>query len=219
MIVLITQDALPFDRTWLATLVNALLQEDDIAGVYGRHLPYPNAPLCIQRDILGHFERMAGQPPVMRAAPHMDEATRQALHFFSNNNSAIRRSVWEKIPLPDVEFGEDQVWAERVVAAGYAKAYAHDAVVYHSHDYGVVETFRRQVTESTYYRRQFGYRLVDSPLHIPVISYHLSQSDLDYARQHPERWRLRDVIRSAPLNVARVAGQYVGGRGKGPDQA
>jgi hypothetical protein len=30
---------------------------------------------------------------------------------YSDNNSAMARAVWQEIPYPEVEWGEDQVWA------------------------------------------------------------------------------------------------------------
>jgi cellulose synthase/poly-beta-1,6-N-acetylglucosamine synthase-like glycosyltransferase len=50
-------------------------------------------------------------------------------------NSCIRRQAWERIPFPEIDFGEDQAWAFEVQKAGLATGYAAEAVVRHSHDY------------------------------------------------------------------------------------
>ena len=63
--------------------------------------------------------------------------------WFSNNASAIRRSVFERFPFPDVEFAEDQGWASTVLRAGFRTALVNDSVVLHSHDYGPWENLRR----------------------------------------------------------------------------
>jgi len=43
----------------------------------------------------------------------------------------------------DLILGEDMEFAARAVLAGYANAYCSEAAVFHSHDYGFEETFKR----------------------------------------------------------------------------
>ena len=62
--------------------------------------------------------------------------------LFSNTNSAIRRSVWEKIKLPEMLKSEDQEWAKRALLAGYKIVYDSEAVVYHSHNYTLKKVFQ-----------------------------------------------------------------------------
>lgn len=40
------------------------------------------------------------------------------MHFYSDNNSAMARSVWKEIPYPEVDWGEDAVWAWGALQAG-----------------------------------------------------------------------------------------------------
>ena len=63
-------------------------------------------------------------------------------YFFSNVSSVLRRSVWQQFPFPEVEFAEDQLWARRVLEAGYQTAYRADSLVYHSHGYGPWPNFQ-----------------------------------------------------------------------------
>ena len=137
----LTQDALPIDEFWLYNLVSLLEAYQNAAGAFGRHIARPDASPFTKRDISEHFSRFDVFPvavskstdPGRWVAP--DTGWQQLLHFYSDNNSCLRRSVWEKIPLPDVTFGEDQIWANQVIEAGYEKVYARAASVYHSHDY------------------------------------------------------------------------------------
>jgi len=162
-VALITHDALPAHDTWLSLMVSPMIENEKIAGVFGRHLPYPQASPLVKRDITLHFDHLATWPNPIglfdadRYA--RDQGYRQVLHFFSDNNSCLRKSVWEKIPYPDVNFAEDQIWAQKIIEAGYLKAFANDARVFHSHDYGVIELLRRSFDESTAFLRLFGYRL------------------------------------------------------------
>lgn len=161
-VIFITQDACPADRHWLSALVKMADSDTRIAGVFGRHIAYPQSSPFTAAELVAHFAGFAKQPIVSLDDPERyvhDTGYRQFLHFFSDNNALIRRSVWEQIPYPDVDFAEDQVWAQRVIEAGWKKAYCHDAAVFHSHDYGPLGRLRRSFDESLALHRLFGYRL------------------------------------------------------------
>jgi hypothetical protein len=87
-----------------------------------------------------------------------DVGWRRFMHFFSDNNSCLRRSVWEKHPYPEIEFGEDQAWADLIIKAGYSKVYAPTACVYHSHEFTLEQTAERKEIEREFFRSYFGYR-------------------------------------------------------------
>ena len=162
-VVLITQDALPFDNNWLYELVSAADANPNIAGAFGRHIAYPQSSIFTARDLKLHFDGFAAAPSVVCLDDiHRYEnevGYRQFLHFFSNNNSCLRKDVWNEIPFPEVDFAEDQIWAKKVIEAGYKKAYADKAIVYHSHDFAIWETFRRSFDEASAFYRLFGYIL------------------------------------------------------------
>ncbi|WP_063991801.1 glycosyltransferase family 2 protein [Ensifer sp. Root142] len=164
----LTHDAEPVDENWLVNLVSSAEQDPAIAGVFGRHIAYETASPFTKNDLDKHFAGFLAHPlvvsrdlnPVRYAT---DVGWRQMLHYYSDNNSLLRRSVWEHLPYPDVEFAEDQIWARTVIEAGYRKAYAPNAVVYHSHDYGIVEQLRRAFDESRNFTKYFGYKLSPGP--------------------------------------------------------
>ena len=101
-----------------------------------------------KRQIKDHFESLDGLPVAVsrdtdkKAWRAKDVRWRQRLHYYSDNNSCLRRSVWKKIPYPEVDYGEDQVWADKIIAAGYQKVYVRTATVLHSHDYDEAENFK-----------------------------------------------------------------------------
>lgn len=212
----LTQDALPADRFWLAELVRTTEATDNIAGTFGRHVAYPGSNPFVARNLDRHFAGFARGPTVVtrldnRERWDTDRRYRQRLHFFSNNNSCIRRTVWEEIPFPNVDFAEDQIWAQKVLEAGYAKAYANNAVVFHSHNYSVIDTARRSFDESRALRRLFGYRTCPTLLHLLARSGRDTLEDWGYAISQPAVQRKMTWLFKSPLlNVSRQLGFYVG---------
>ena len=115
----------------------------------------------------------------------------------------MRRSVWEKIPYPETEFAEDQVWAFQVVSAGYEKIYADQAIVYHSHDYDEKHTEERAFTNAKFHLKQFGYEPVSSETAEHLLSDE-NGKDLGYADIHGVETAVTE--RRLKLNAARIAG-------------
>lgn len=143
--VFLTQDALPYDETWLQKLVSAFKNDPEIGGVFGKHLPYENALPVEKHTIINHFDKYIGdtwQKIKITDIEHFKLHTGWYI-FFSNNNSAIRKSLFKELKFSEVEMSEDQNFAKEMLLKGYAKAYAHDAIVYHSHRYTMKEILKR----------------------------------------------------------------------------
>ncbi|WP_265258436.1 glycosyltransferase family 2 protein [Verminephrobacter aporrectodeae] len=215
-LVFLTQDARPASAHWLNHLVAACAAEDDVAGAFGPHRAHPHARHVTHRELDQHFAGFGDQLSVVRLQDRArfaaDPGYRQWLHFFSSNNACIRRSVWERLPLPDVAFAEDQTWALRAIEAGYGKAYAPEAAVYHSHDFGVWETLQRNFDEARCFRVHFGYRGQDSMLRALASALQLARRDARWLREAGLRGaRLcRNALYMGGIECARIAGQYLG---------
>lgn len=161
----ITQDAMPATQHWATDIVKMMRAVPDAAGLFGRHIGYPDHPFFVRQEMTTHFQNMMKFPLVL--SKHTDPERwesgdigwRQFLHFYSDNNSAMRRAVWNEIPYPEVNYGEDQVWARDIIEAGYSKIYAPTATVYHSHDYDPEQTYKRSKTEGAFFYEYFGYEL------------------------------------------------------------
>jgi rhamnosyltransferase len=212
----LTHDALPADRNWLRAIIEAVEQSPEIAGAFGRHIASAGASAFTARDLEAHFDRFRDHPPVVSRKTDPDRYEndprwRQFLHFYSDNNSCLRRSIWEKIPYPDVEFAEDQIWAHRVIEAGYSKAYADNAVVHHSHDYGTLERFQRAFDESSAFRVLFGYSLCGTPFKaLRAMGWHVRR-DIAFARKNDIG--IGATARQLGQGIAQVAGQMTGTHG------
>ena len=143
-LVFLTQDATPATDDWLENLLAPLVADPLVVGAYSRHTPRPSCHPMEWRRIVE--EELTGRPDsrVNSRVENPDYSRNPAFfYFFANTSSVIRRSTWCDVPWPEVEFGEDQLWAKRILEAGYKTAYCADSVVYHSHSYGPWANFRR----------------------------------------------------------------------------
>ena len=215
-LVYITQDAKPASEHWLERLVEGCDADSAVAGAFGPHLAYRSARHVTHRELVEHFAGFGATLNLVRiddpARFEADAGYRQFLHFFSSNNSCLRRSVWEKLPLPDVAFAEDQTWALEAVKAGYAKAFVPEAVVFHSHDFGVWETFQRNFDEARSFERYFGYRMQEGVLSALRSSAGLARRDYSWLRDAGlGGWRLfKNSVYMAGIEIARTVGQLFG---------
>lgn len=217
-LVFITQDAKPASEQWLVEMVHGCDCEPGVAGAFGPHRAHPSARHVTHCELSQHFAGFGDKLSVVRLEDRArfasDPGYRQWLHFFSSNNSCIRRSVWESLPLPEVAFAEDQTWALKAIEAGYAKAFVPGAVVYHSHDFGVWETLQRNFDEARSFNLYFGYRIQDSVPRAFRSAVHLARRDLAWLRAANLRgWRLfKNAGYMACIELARIVGQYLGTR-------
>ena len=200
-LVFLTQDATPANDAWLDALLAPLRSNPSIAGVYSRHLPRPHChPMewrrIVEDELSGRTESCLNS----RAAP--DYANNpEPFYFFSNVSSALRRSVWRQFPFPEVEFAEDQLWAKRVLEAGYQTAYRADSLVYHSHGYGPWPNFKRHFDHA---RAVSDFSAASRlPLrHTLPLAWRVARRDLSFWRWLTHRGRLRVGLRWGGLALA-----------------
>ncbi|WP_346290829.1 glycosyltransferase family 2 protein [Sphaerothrix gracilis] len=216
-VVFLTHDAIPKDENWLFNIVNAMYESELIAGAFGRHLPYPDGNPFNRRDLNLHFDNFLLDFHIVKIDDkkryESDIAYRQFLHFFSNNNSCIRKTILEKIPFPNVDFAEDQVWAMRVLEAGYSKIYVDSSAVYHSHDYSPIQLFKRSVDESRALSKIFGYQLCPSVYQLLLQTIRTTIRDIKFA--YKEKIFLKSpywFLISPLLNFSKQLGFYIGQR-------
>lgn len=123
------------DKKWLSKLLRNF-EDPKVAGVYGRQIPKDNTTPMEKFFILNTY------PPKSHSLSLNSGQKLKRAFLFSNTNSAIRRSVWEKIKLPEMLKSEDQEWAKRALIAGYKIVYDSEAIVYHSHNYTIKSVFQ-----------------------------------------------------------------------------
>ena len=150
-LIVMTQDAIPATAETFANLISEL-QLDPLNGVaYGRQLPHPGA------GVLGAQSRHFNYPTASRTK-RLDDAAQLGIKtcFSSDSFSVYRRSALSAVGgFPrDVIGSEDAYVAARMLLAGYQVRYAASAQVYHSHDYRLLEEFRRYFDIGVFYGRE-----------------------------------------------------------------
>jgi hypothetical protein len=130
-----------------------------------------------------------------------DLGWRQYLHFFSDNNSCLRRSAWEKFPYADVKFGEDQLWANAIIEAGLTKVYSPFAIVYHSHDYTPDQWYKRATEEAEFFLEHFGYKVYNGDIDF------LSQLAVKNASD--ERWGVQKRLTADEIESRKLINEAI----------
>lgn len=187
-VAILTQDATPANKHWLSSLISGFSMGDRVAGVTGRHAAYPDHGLFIERDINEHFDNLALLPSVIDSEVGLPSYCyrggvnwRMLAYFYSDNNSAMSRKIWRSLPYPEIEWGEDYVWASLAIKAGYQKAYVNDAIVLHSHNLSDQAQFKTATAEGKFWAQQFGVRLhgdEDAAIaHMDARDYHFAMKN------------------------------------------
>ncbi len=212
-IAMLTQDALPTDTRWLANLVLTIESDTKFAGVFGRHVAYPEADLFTKRDLQKHFDEFrALNTEDVSLTPK--NAGYSPSYFFSDNNAIIRRSVWEKIPYPDVSYAEDQQWAKLILQAGWKKGFSDLGAVFHSHDYSIADLFRRSLDESRAMKKYFDFQTLPHVLRVIRNWLGLSARDIQYffGQRNLSGRSLLQLANRLVGNLVKQVGLYLGGR-------
>lgn len=138
IVVMMTPDAYPVDVHMIQRLTEPILSKRAVA-TYARQLPHIGA---------GPFERFAREfhyPSTSRfyTASSSTEHPVEAL-FFSNSCSAYLQEALDAVGgFPHVLLGEDTLTAGALLQKGYTLGYVAEAVVRHSHHYGLSAEFMR----------------------------------------------------------------------------
>lgn len=139
IIVLLTQDAVPADEHWLASLISAY--DDPATGAaYCRQIPREDCNPLIKHRLeqwtAGQNERVIqrveGDPAAALEA--MEPMQRLQTCAYDNVAGSVRRTCWERIPFGFRRFGEDVAFGKRVILSGQSIVFEPRAAVVHSHN-------------------------------------------------------------------------------------
>lgn len=139
--VMMTMDAVPADDKLIENLIRPL-SDDKVAASYARQLPKEGASRREQITREFNYPDVS----VLKSSKDYDRLGIKTF-FCSNVCCAYSRRIYDKLGgfVTRAIFNEDMIYAGQAVKQGYMISYTAKAVVYHSHDYGAIEQFRRNV--------------------------------------------------------------------------
>ena len=149
--VFLTQDALLYDEFAVEKLVNCLTSDDKIAAAYGRQIPYSDT------GVLGTFARVYNYPEISKINTFADRNVKGIkTAFLSDSFAAYKKSLLMQIGgFPKhVNFGEDTYVAAKFLMNGYKTAYCSEAKVYHSHDYTLLQEYKRNKEIGKFHKQE-----------------------------------------------------------------
>lgn len=218
-VILLSQDAAPYDENWMRNLVDNMIANSSVAGAYSRQIAYEDASELIKKEVglhlTGRLERSAHF--IKDEAEYERMATQERYIFcnFDNVSSCIRKSVWEKIPFPETDFAEDLEWAERVLKAGFKIVYEPRSIVFHSHRYNFISNYRRIKLHHRRVYKLFGFRPVSMLWQVLPFSVILILRDSRYLitrkRVMPLR-KFKELFRLPARLFIKILAQYMGAR-------
>ncbi len=221
VVALLTDDAVP-TAGWLDAIVEGFEAAEDVALVFGPQLARPEHSHIVKRELQQHFaswQSAAGGPLVQRieadAAGSADYAERKGWYvFFSDANGALAKRAWLDHPYREVPYAEDQLLARELLEAGYAKVFHPGAAVVHSHEYGVLDWYRRYFDDMRGLLEVMGHRS-DVTIRSGARSViGLTRQDRAWLRDEGAgRWQLaRATLRSLRQHSQRVTAEYSAAR-------
>jgi O-antigen biosynthesis alpha-1,3-rhamnosyltransferase len=150
IVVMLTQDAILTSPDSLRQIV-AAFDDPAVVAAYGRQLPRADA------KPIGAHARLFNYPQLTRIKARSDAGELGIkTAFLSNSFAAYRQSALDAVGgFPgNVIMGEDIFAAARLLLAGGKVAYVAEATVFHSHDYSVLEEFRRYFDIGVFFQRE-----------------------------------------------------------------
>ena len=150
LIIFMTQDSVFADRNSLQRLIDAF-NDPHVGAAYGRQLPSHDASLIAAHARLFNY-------PANSRVVSKDDIPRLGVKaaFISNSFAAYRRDALQAVGgFPSsVIFGEDTCVAARMLQSGWKVAYCAEAQVWHSHNYTLLEEFRRYFDIGVFHSRE-----------------------------------------------------------------
>ena len=142
VVVFLTQDAIPYNNQTIGNLVDALNQ--DVVIATGRQ---------VARDDASAFEKLIrdfNYPEVSNIKSKADiKRLGIKTFFFSDSFAAYNRKVYLELGgfEQSLKTNEDMFFAAKVIQSGYKVAYVAEAKVLHSHNFTLMQQYRRNYIE------------------------------------------------------------------------
>lgn len=143
-VVCLSHHSIPLHDGWLARLVEALDDNESLAGAWG--------PLIF--DLESYPVGKKGVEEI-----DLEKFYKRPNWGLQNPNSIVRRSLWEERPFSEkLERCEDQDWIHHFLIKGYRSATVHEAPVLYAPEFGFYKYAVSNYKNSLALEEMFGYR-------------------------------------------------------------
>jgi GT2 family glycosyltransferase len=212
--VFLNQSTLPADKHWLANLISAFDNDPTLAAVCGRILPRPDADLLTAREINANVnaskERIVTEILDRNLYQSLTPHIRRTFVNFHTLSAAIRADIFRRIPFREANFAEDLIWGKEALESGLRIQFEPSSVAFHSHNYSLLDIFRRNFDDGLACHRIIGITMKDHEIapHMGEIQniWRSLEKDASLQGESLERYRLEAAVRRA----AQVFGQWLG---------
>jgi glycosyltransferase involved in cell wall biosynthesis len=212
----LTQDAVPATPDWLERLLDGFSLGDDVALVFGPYLPRDGASHMVRREYDELFGGMSpdGRPRVDRLEERSASLRPGPVTFFTDANGCVARRAWEQVPFREVSYAEDQLLAQDMLRAGWAKVFQPAAGVVHSHEYATGDQLRRFFDEFRGLREVYGHVEEWGPRHTLGTIRNQVVADREWLRNQGVAGRELSSATAESLRfyALRAAGSIIGSR-------
>lgn len=215
-VVFLVQDATPVNENWLNNLVRNF-EDPEVVGVCSRVIPRKGAHILkkieVNNDLAGRTERIEAQ---IRDKDKFEKLSfsekRRAYYFFNDVSSAVRRVYILQNPLPPINFAEDVEFAKKALANGKKIIFEPESVVWHSHKYKIIKTYKRNLVDSQYHRDHLGIRNVSTMKNVFQNVAMLIKRDWQEMKKYNNNlfYRFAAILFSPLIHFAEQLGQYNG---------
>jgi rhamnosyltransferase len=153
-----TQDATPADKNLIANLLDSFT-DNSVVVTYAKQLPYKDA------DAIEIFARTTNYPEYSTVKSQKDLPSMGIKTFFNSDSCAMYRGDYFGAVggfTPGLSTNEDMDFAARAIMNEKKVAYAHEAKVYHSHNFTLKQVWQRY--------RQIGRFFAQNPWILDTVS-------------------------------------------------
>jgi rhamnosyltransferase len=178
-------------------------------------LPRPDADWLngkdIARNINASTERVVTSITDREAYASLNPENLRLFVNFHSLSAAIRADVFKQIPFREMNFGEDLTWGKEALEAGFTIQFEPSSVALHSHNYSMLDVFRRNFDDGAACHKICGRTMDERDIGPAIV--HEVREDWRYLEKEChlegdelEQWKLVSVMR----RTAQLFGHWMG---------
>lgn len=206
-VVFLTQDATPADEFWLEKLIEKIESDEKIKAVCSRIIPRKDALAIRKYGILGEWS--AGKEDFVIEDFNLGDFRNHDISTLYDRNFLLENGF------ENVSFGEDVLIAKKILSKGGKTAFASKSVVYHSHDYTIKKTFKRNLIDGEFNRQYLNKSTVDSLFKLFGFTFKSFKRDFIFLMRDKEVNlidKIKNILYSPIIHFAEMSGQYKGNK-------